>query len=303
MAFDTAGYRTQVIVADGDWRAEFLLRGWEPGVPPGLAIRQRPDIVRDTAAAFLDAGARVLVTSTTVLHAWSSDWAVALGDEELTALNREWAVVLRAVATDHGADARILGALGPTDRLLLLKETTEAELQDAWSAQAEGLAAGGVDAIFCRGFSEIEALCVAVRAARKATGLPVLASPAFGYGQGLMETSLGVTAPQACAALSEAGVACVGGEMTGVPDAAPDIIRIMRVSAALPLWVTISAGMPHILDRAVIYPDTPEEFAARLAPLVQAGVNFVAGGPGAGVAHIAALTVAANRIQPGRYLR
>ena len=259
MTFDAVGYRNQTVIADGDWREEFRLRGWEKSTPPERVNLQRPDIVRDVAAAFLDAGARVLVTNTAGANAAALAEAppgATLKEEELAALNREGAAILCAVVSEHhAADTLVLGAVGPTERLLLLEEITEAALYDAWASQAEALAAGGADAILCQGFTEIRALSVAVRAARAATDLPVFGSLVFGFGPEQTETSLGGTVPQACAVLSEAGAAGAGCEGRDNPDSVLEVVKLMRQTCDLPIWVRVPAGHPQLHARALVYPE------------------------------------------------
>ena len=301
MSFNPADYRNRLLIGDGDWRAELRMRGWERSAPWEQAISRRPDIVRDVAGAFLDAGANVLVTPTVradVNAPACSPASAGAGEPDAATIHREGTAILRAAISDHGAPGALLfGAMGPTLALLMLKETTEIELRKRYAVQAQALAAGGVDAILCQGFSEIRALSVAVDAAREASGLPVIAGLVFGFGSEQSETSLGVTIPQACAELAEAGAAAIGADDAGEPDNAPALVKRLRRSTDLPTWVRMSAGTPHLVEGDLEYPEKPEEFGGRLGALAEAGANYVAGGRGATVAHIAALALAAKRIR------
>lgn len=253
----------------------------------------RPDMVRDVVDGFLDAGARVLVTNTAAANSPAMAQTAEGGEvcpEDLEKMNRLGAAICRSAVSEHSAtDALVFGAIGPTDRLLGLGEIDAATLSAAYHAQATALAAGGADAIVCRAFTDIAALTLAVRAVTEATGLAAIGSLVFDSGPERTETSLGVTVPQACAELAEAGAAVIGCECGECPDGGPAVVTLMRQSSDLPIWVKVDAGEPQLVDGRVVYPESPEAFALRLAPLAEAGGNFIGGCCGATAEHIAAL--------------
>ena len=300
MTFIPADYRDQLVVADGDLRLELTRRGWPSEEPPELANLRRAEIVQDVVESFLDAGARALVTNTIAAN------SLRLADElrgysvtpgELWAINRDGAAICRAAASNHpGAPVPVFGAMGPPGKLLMLEEIGERNLSSAYAKQAEALAAGGADAMLCRGFSEIGALTIALAAARRATGLPAVGSMVFDSGPEQNETSLGVTVPQACAELTEAGAAMIGYESGDEPENAAAVVKLLRRSCGVPIWAGVSAGVPQLVDGQVAYPETPAEFAQRLRAVAAAGANFIGGGRGATVEHIAALAAEAARL-------
>lgn len=292
VSFNPADYRKHVVQMDGDQRGTFHARGWPDSNIPEEANVKRPDIVRDAADAFLDAGAKVLTTNTVgapelVLGGeGESDDAGRRGVLEIC---RAGASIHRAAVSDHPAeDLLVFGALGPTERLLMFGEIDEGALDACYRTLAEALAAGGADAILCCSFTEIRALCVAVRAAEAATGLPVIGGMVFDSGPDQAETSLGVTVPQACAELAEVGVAAVGCGCGGNPDGMPALVALMRQACELPIWVKVDAGLPQLVDGRVAHPELPSEFALRMGALAAAGANFVGGCCGASPEHTAA---------------
>ncbi len=62
----------------------------------------------------------------------------------------------------------------------------------------------------------------------------------------------------------------------GIADYVP-ICRRLRAATSLPLWIKPNAGLPEMEDGRTIYRVTPEEFAARVPALVDAGAGFVGG--------------------------
>jgi len=263
---------------------------------------RRPEIVKDIADAFLDAGAGVLVANTAGANRItlaSMVQAEEISEGDIAAMARQGAAICRAAISDWpGSDCLVFGEMGPTGKLLLLDEIDATELYSAYAAQAEALAEGGADAIICQSFTEIESLCVAIRAAVGGTGLPVIGSMSFDCGADRTETTLGVTPPQACAAMLEAGACVIGADCGVSPDDLPAAVALMRQSCQVPIWVKVNAGTPQVQEGRVVYPETPEEFARRLPALVKAGANLVGGCCGASAEHIASLAAAAPRSRP-----
>jgi len=295
MAFNPQDYRARLTISSGDWDLELAVRGWTGGWPSDRAHLLRPDLVRLVADAFLDAGAEILLTNTAhanplALAGSSEPGAGSL--DELAAINRQAAAICRAAVAEFPAKGRVVfGALGPSERLLMLGEIEEGELFEAYRTQAQALALGGVDAILCNSFTELAALCVALRAART-VGLPLAASLTFDSGATGMETALGCTADQACTALADAGadiVGCDGGEN---PDAMPAVVGCLKKGSGRPVWAQCPAGIPQVVEGKTVYVEKPTEFAARLKPLIAAGASIVGGARGASTRHIAALAKA-----------
>ncbi len=293
MAFDPAKYRSGIAIADGDFAAEYSLRR---GAAPALweqALIEAPELVRDIARAFAASGAEVLTTPTdgaNLLSIAERRNGAAGGGDDVEAMNRVAAEAYRSAAGQAGP-TRVWGAIGPVERLLALEEIEEDALYAAYEAQAAALAGGGVDAILCRSFIELEALRVAVRAAAK-TGRPVIGSMAFDCGASYTETTMGATVPQACTALEELGAAMVGCDRGVYPDATAEIVSLMKKSCRLPIFAAINAGPPELGEEGVVYPEPPRAYADRFRTAAAAGAAIVGGGCGATADHIAALVKA-----------
>jgi 5-methyltetrahydrofolate--homocysteine methyltransferase len=81
------------------------------------------------------------------------------------------------------------------------------------------------------------------------------------------------------------GVNC-GRDIT-IDDCAEIICRYRTVTD-LPLFARPNAGTPTNVDGQWVYPHTPEQMAAELPKLLEAGVSMVGGCCGTTPAHIAA---------------
>ncbi|MFQ5501841.1 MAG: homocysteine S-methyltransferase family protein [Phycisphaerae bacterium] len=299
MSFDPADYRKGITLAGGDFITELTDKIGHTSDPPEQANVEHPEQVRDIAEAFVQAGASILTTYTDGANAVALADLIETGDIDtlsIRAINREGAVLCReALAKNLETKRRVLGAMGPVEHLISLDEIDETVLFDAYRAQAVALAEGGADAILCRSFTEIEAMVVAVRAAIDGTGLPVIGSLIFDSGPEYNETAMGVSVPQACTALVDAGASMVGCDRSEYPDGTAAIVTLLRQSCDLPIWVEINAGRAEIHDDQVVYPSTPKEFAESLRPIAEAGAGVIGGGWGVTVAHIAEMARSRER--------
>lgn len=293
----TATIANRLLIADGDTRGELINRGWDRFGFCEAANLERPEWVRDIAEAFLDAGAQILIANTAAANSLAVAEQPEAGEwspDRIAEMARRGAEICRRAVSEFPAKDRFaVGAIGPISKLLVLEEISPDDLATVYQNQARSLAAGGIDAILCRGFTELAALQIAVRAARD-TGLPVVATMAFDAGADQTETTLGVSVPQMCEALggqpTSAGlvsaVGCDGGES---PDSAARVVALFKQSSELPIWCAVDAGLPQLIDGRAVHPETPEQFAERLTILAAAGANIIAGRRGVSPAHIAAL--------------
>jgi 5-methyltetrahydrofolate--homocysteine methyltransferase len=301
MALNLESLLARLVVTDGDLRGELLSRGWTETAFPERANLSRPDIVQDAMEAFLDAGAEAVVTNTTLAHAAALAWrGIECTPDELDRINRQGAAIARSAARLAGRpDTPVFGAIGPPGGLVSFGEIDADTLQAGYNRQVASLAAGGVDALLCHGFTEAESLVIALQAAA-ASGLPVVASLIFDSGPERTETAMGIAVPQACTIAAEAGASIIGCEPGESPDSAAAIVTMIRQSCSLPVWLRISPGFPELRDGKIVYVETPVDFAGRLARLAEAGICLVGGDRGATPDHIAALIAARGRLRPAR---
>ena len=77
-----------------------------------------------------------------------------------------------------------------------------------------------------------------------------------------------------------------------------EIVREMRAAAgATPILVHANAGLPKTVDGVDLFPESPEEMAARVKAVVDAGANIVGGCCGTTPAHIKAIRKAVDGLQ------
>jgi 5-methyltetrahydrofolate--homocysteine methyltransferase len=264
--------KERVLVADGAWGTEFFKRGVMQGDPCDEWNLSHPEIVKEITAEYLLAGAEVILTNTFGANGVRLE-AHGLG-ERVHEINLAGARIAREAVGDK---AFIAGDVGPSGKLLALGEVTGEELFEIFSIQVKSLAQGGVDCIVVESMTDVEEMAVAVRAAREAAGVPVVACMTYNVTPKGFRTMMGAT-PESCVqrAASE-GAAIIGANCgTGIEDYVP-LAPVLRKLTDLPLWVKANAGVPKIMGGKAVYPLGPEQFAAFVPSLVEAGVNVIGG--------------------------
>ena len=282
MSGDLTALRDAVTVADGGWSTQLQLRGFPTGIMPETANVTHPDLVLNLAREYVEAGARFLTTNT--FGANPATLARRKSSQTVTDINRRGAELARQASAEAGA--LVIGSLGPSGKILAVGETNEDELRDIFGPPARALAEGGVDAFVLETFSEIAEVLVAIMVVREETGLPVIASMSFDSGPQRTRTMMGAAAQECAAALEDAGVSVIGCNCgSGIEHALPAVVAL-RAATNLPLWVKPNAGLPELEGGATVWKQTPEEFAAHIPPLIEAGANILGGCCGSGPEHI-----------------
>ncbi len=284
MAFDPSMLAGARWIADGAWSTELRARGWPADQAAELATATRPEMVSQLAGEYLAAGARFLCTNTFAANRLMMQRRKIAADPR--ELNLRAAQLARQAVSAAGAAAWVCGAIGPSGRILAVREAGEAELSANVAEQAAALRDGGVDAILFETFSELAELLMAVDAARSAAALPIIACMSFDSGPQRTRTMMGAEAAAVADALTTRGVDLIGSNCgCGAAEALPALVAL-RAHTHLPLWVKPNAGLPELDDGRLVYRQTPDQFADAAARLLEAGASVIGGCCGAGPEHI-----------------
>ena len=266
--------RGTLTLADGAWGTELQ----KLGAPLEACLDEwnllKPGLVRQVAESYVHAGSKVILTNTFRAN------PISLGRHGLNgqcaAINRAGVRISREAA---GGAALVFGSMGPSGKMLVTKEVTEEQLDNAFSAQARALAEEGPDALLIETMIDVTEAKIAAAALK--TGLPVIVSFVFDSGKNHDRTIMGATPEQVANALISEGVHGIGANC-GV--GAREYIAVCKRLAAvcgLPIWIKPNAGLPEIVDGAVKYKTTPEEFSEAARELANAGSTFLGGCCGA----------------------
>ena len=283
--------RGDLLVSDGATGTFLQQHGLEPGGCPEEFNASHPEIVREMARQYFEAGSEMVLTNS---FGGSVFMQKKYGyGERVTEFNRLAAEHARSQAPDGRF---VVGSVGPTGEFLApLGPVSESEMYEAFVEQMKALEAGGADGVVVETMTAAEEATLAVRAARDNTALVVMATMVFDKGPRGFFTMMGVTPEMAVHSMEDAGAHVVGSNCGNGIDNMVDIARRMRAETDGYLLIHSNAGIPAMQAGQIIYPESPEYMAERFRELADLGVNIIGGCCGTSPAHIQALAAAVGR--------
>ena len=124
------------VVLDGAWGTQLQARGLPPGTGSDCWNLSHADEVEGVARSYVDAGSHLILTNTFGAN------PVMLAQhgllDQLEDINRIGVECSRRAAGDG---ARVFGSIGPTGKLLLMGDLTEAEMAAGFERQVAALLA------------------------------------------------------------------------------------------------------------------------------------------------------------------
>ncbi|MGH2557755.1 MAG: bifunctional homocysteine S-methyltransferase/methylenetetrahydrofolate reductase [Thermomicrobiales bacterium] len=251
----------------------------------------RPEVVSAVHRAYLTAGADIVETNTFGANRFRLE-PFGLADK-VHAINRRGVKLAREEREICGRPALVAGSIGPTQRTMAPFGTVEAAaIRVAFREQIDALLEGGVDLLIIETMGNLAEMTEAIRAAKEATDLPIVALMTFAEdGQTIAGNDVG----QVVSALCDLGVAVIGGNCSVGPQRLLPVLDKMRrlISergddgpslACLP-----NAGWPSHVGGRLIYPSSPEYFGQFAEAAARHGVRLIGGCCGTTPDHIQAM--------------
>ncbi len=252
----------------------------------------QPTLIQEVHREYLAAGAMVLETNSFGANRFKlAPHGLA---DKLEVINFQAAKLAREVA---GEKAWVAGSIGPLGiRLEPWGKTSVEEAEAAFSEQAKGLLAGGVDLFILETFYDLNEIHQAIIAIRKLTDKPIIASMTINEdGNALYGTSVDVFTPK----LEMWGADVIGLNCSVGPKTMFDAMEKMRSLTTLHLIAQPNAGLPKVVDGRMIYLCNPEYFGEYARRFIQLGVRIVGGCCGTTPEHIKWVANAARSLTPG----
>ena len=264
------------LLFDGAMGTELQARGLAAGELPELLCLTHPEVVTEVHAAYVAAGADVVTTNTFGANADKLGGAATVEE-----------VFSAAVACARAAGARYVAAdLGPTGQLLAPMGTLAFDdAYELFARQVRAAVAAGADLFVIETMADLAEAKAALLAVRENSELPAFVTMTF---QEDGRTFLGTTPEVAALTLSSLGAAAVGINCSLGPAEVAPLAERMAPWARCPLMVQANAGLPHVVDGVTVFDIGPEEYAAAVSGMLDAGVTVVGGCCGTTPAHIAA---------------
>ncbi|MFI1396605.1 methionine synthase [Streptomyces sp. NPDC020681] len=279
---------TRVVVADGAMGT--MLQAQDPTLEDFQDLEgcneilnvTRPDIVRSVHSAYFEVGVDCVETNT-----FGANLA-ALGEydipERVYELSESGARIAREVADEFtastGQQRWVLGSMGPGTKLPTLGHAPYVKLRDAYQQNAEGMIAGGADALLVETTQDLlqtKASIIGARRALDATGsnLPVICSVTVETtGTMLLGSEIGA----ALTALEPLGIDMIGLNCATGPAEMSEHLRYLARHSRIPLSCMPNAGLPVLGKNGAHYPLSAGELADAQETFVREyGLSLVGG--------------------------
>ncbi|MCZ1010776.1 methionine synthase [Streptomyces lydicus] len=279
---------SRVVVADGAMGT--MLQAQDPSMEDFQQLEgcneilniTRPDIVRSVHEEYFAVGVDCVETNT-----FGANFA-ALAEydipERVFELSESGARIAREVADEFtastGQQRYVLGSMGPGTKLPTLGHAPYVTLRDAYQQNAEGMIAGGADALLVETTQDLlqtKAAILGARRALKVTGthLPVICSVTVETtGTMLLGSEIGA----ALTALEPLGIDMIGLNCATGPAEMSEHLRYLARHSRIPLACMPNAGLPVLGKNGAHYPLTAAELAdAQETFVAEYGLSLVGG--------------------------
>ncbi|MFH9267567.1 methionine synthase [Streptomyces sp. NPDC017546] len=300
---------TRVVVADGAMGT--MLQAQDPTLDDFENLEgcneilnlTRPDIVRSVHEEYFAAGVDCVETNTFgANHTAANEYEIA---DRIFELSESGARIAREVADEFGAqDGRqrwVLGSIGPGTKLPSLGHITYDVLRDGYQKNAEGLLAGGSDALIVETTQDLlqtKSSVIGARRAMDALGVhvPLICSLAFETtGVMLLGSEIGA----ALTALEPLGIDLIGLNCSTGPDEMSEHLRYLARHSRTPLMCMPNAGLPVLTKDGAHFPLGPEGLADSQEHFVRDyGLSLVGGCCGTTPEHLRQVVERVRGITP-----
>ena len=289
-------------IFDGAMGTMLQAAGLEEGYCPELFNVERPEVVKNIHAQYLQHGSDVITTNT------FGACSLKLEDYDLQDRVREINIAAVKVAKEAIAEvkpsARVAGSMGPTGRFLQpLGNMSFDDIYDTYKEQADALIEGGVDFIIIETIIDVQEMRAALLAsldARNEAGktkedVQIICQFSFSE-DGRTITG---TPPAVAATIVEA----IGADIIGIncslgPEQITPLIEEIASVTNLPISCQPNAGMPQLINKQTVFPLTAEEMGPLMLDIVDAGASYVGGCCGTTPAHIQSISNAVKAHAP-----
>ncbi|MET7759864.1 methionine synthase [Streptomyces sp. NPDC005389] len=242
----------------------------------------RPDIVRSVHQEYFAAGVDCVETNTFgANHAALGEYDIP---ERVHELSEAGARIAREVADEFtastGRQRWVLGSIGPGTKLPTLGHAPYTLLRDAYQQNAEGLLAGGADALLVETTQDLLQTKASVIGARRAldtlgADVPLIVSVTVETtGTMLLGSEIGA----ALTALEPLGIDMIGLNCATGPAEMSEHLRYLARHSRIPLSCMPNAGLPVLTSDGAHYPLSPAELADAQETFVREyGLSLIGG--------------------------
>ena len=272
-----------IVRLDGAMGSQLRAKGMPVGVSTELWALEHPEAVAPLQRAYVDAGSDILYAPTFSANRVGLEMHGAA--DRLAEINAGLVKLARQAADGR---ALVAGDFTTTGKPLEPVGTmTYQNLFDIYREQLEAVLSAGPDLLVAETMLTVDECACFVEAARSLCDLPVMVTLTMEADGHLL---FGGSAVEAVETLQALGADAVGLNCSTGPDQLEAVVAAMKAVAAVPVIAKPNAGMP-VMDEMgqAHYSMSPEQFAAAMKRLVDAGAGIVGGCCGTGPEYIRAL--------------
>ncbi|MFE2636983.1 methionine synthase [Streptomyces scopuliridis] len=300
---------TRVVVADGAMGT--MLQAQDPTMEDFQDLEgcneilnvTRPDIVRSVHQEYFAVGVDCVETNTFgANHSAANEYDIA---HRIVELSEAGARIAREAADEFTAeDGRqrwVLGSVGPGTKLPSLGHIAYDVLRDGYQQNAEGLLAGGADALIVETTQDLlqtKSSLIGARRAMDALGVnvPLICSLAFETtGVMLLGSEIGA----ALTALEPLGIDLIGLNCSTGPAEMSEHLRYLARHSRTPLMCMPNAGLPVLTKDGAYFPLGPEGLADAQESFVNDyGLSLIGGCCGTTPEHLRQVVERARNLTP-----
>lgn len=265
-----------VVLMDGATGSNLRKAGMPVGVCTEQWVLEHPETIVELQRAYVEAGSRIIYAPT--FSANRISLAMHGLQDKLAELNTELTGLTRKTVAEAGADkpVYVAGDVTTTGKMLEPRgDVTYHELYEVYCEQIRVLCDAGVDLIGAETLMSVEEAQVILDAAQSVCDLPVLCTLTLeADGNALF----GGNAVELVETLQEMGASAAGLNCSVGPDQLEAVVASMKAVARIPVIAKPNAGMPVMDEQGMAhYSMGPEEFAASMMRLVDAGAQIIGG--------------------------
>ena len=301
--------RSRVVIYDGaagTWLQQQDLQMEDYGTPelegcPEILNETRPELIRQMHSEYFEAGADIVETNSFGgMRATLDEYGLGDRTEEL---NEMAARIAREAAEQYSTPDRarmVAGSIGPGTRFASLGHVSYVELRDQIAEQARGLLRGGVDVLLIETQFDLLGIKASMNGCRDAMAevgieVPLQVQVTIELtGRMLPGTEIGA----ALVALDPMRPDVIGINCATGPEEMSEHVRHLSQHSRIPVSVLPNAGLPSVVDGAMHYDLTPEQFVEHQVRFVRDfGISIVGGCCGTTPEYIRQLAAALDGLE------
>lgn len=277
------------LILDGATGTELQKRGFTGDMSTEQWVLEHPEALADVQRSYAAAGSQVVMAPTFGAN------AIKLEEHGVFNQVADYNRRLTAISREAVPGVLVAGDMSPVGKFLLpMGDYTFEELVAVYQEQAAALEEAGVDLFAIETTMTMAEARAAVLAVKAVSRKPVFVTFTCDE-QGRTLTGTDVLA--ALTVMQGMGVDAFGLNCSVGPAEMLAQIRRMHAIAEVPLIAKPNAGLPEMIDGRYVYNCPPEEFAAVIPVLAEAGVCIFGGCCGTDASYITAIRGALAGVQ------